>query len=162
MNAKRWKKVVKVSLIRGRVEKVGNVRKHNRFCRIFIPFFSVEIRPNKPFVHSKVDGAVDACMTGSFWAGNSDSFQRRKKSGFVTLPGIPSFHDVFRPFLAGIFTTFSYQLRISETCFQTFSVHSVNGRLCILRSFLPMTESYTFDQNNSSSVGVHPWIFHNN
>jgi hypothetical protein len=50
------------------------------------------------------------------------TFQLRKKSGFVTLPGIPSFHDVFRPFLAGIrmFTTFSYQLRISETLTNAF------------------------------------------
>jgi hypothetical protein len=48
---------------------------------------------------------------------NSDFFQRQKKSECKTLQGIPSFHDVFRPLLAGIinFTTFSYQLQISET-----------------------------------------------
>jgi hypothetical protein len=48
---------------------------------------------------------------------NCDSFQRRKKSEFMRLQGIPSFHDVFRPLLAGIrnFPTFSYQPRISET-----------------------------------------------
>jgi hypothetical protein len=50
---------------------------------------------------------------------SSDSFQRRKKSGFiVTIPGIPSFHDVFRPLLAeGLecLRPFSFQLRISET-----------------------------------------------
>jgi hypothetical protein len=49
---------VKVSLLRGRLEFYDPfVRKHNRFCRI--PFFSVEIRPKKRFVHSRVDGAVD-------------------------------------------------------------------------------------------------------
>jgi hypothetical protein len=47
----------------------------------------------------------------------------------MTRQGIPSFHDVFRPLLAGIInvTTFSYQLRISETLnnsFPTFAVHS--------------------------------------
>jgi hypothetical protein len=40
----------------------------------------------------------------------------------MTLRGIPSFHDVFRPLLAGIMnvTTFSYQLRISETLIIVF------------------------------------------
>jgi hypothetical protein len=40
MNAKSWKKVAKVSIIR----KIPFVRKHNGFCRIFIHIFSVEIR----------------------------------------------------------------------------------------------------------------------
>jgi hypothetical protein len=46
-----------------------------------------------------------------------DSLQLWEKSEFVTLQGIPSFNDVFRPLLAVImhFTTFSYQLRIGET-----------------------------------------------
>jgi hypothetical protein len=48
---------------------------------------------------------------------NCDAFKRWKKSEFITLQGIQSFHDVFRPLLAGDwnFPTFSYQLRISET-----------------------------------------------
>jgi hypothetical protein len=57
-------KVVKVSLIRGRVENLWNfiipvVRKHSRYRHIFIPSFSVEIRPSEQFVHSREDGAVD-------------------------------------------------------------------------------------------------------
>jgi hypothetical protein len=53
---------------------------------------------------------------------NSDSFQRRKTAVFVTLPGIPSFHDNFRPLLGGIiiFTTFAHQLLISETLAKVF------------------------------------------
>jgi hypothetical protein len=51
--------------------------------------------------------------------------------GFVSLPCIPPFHDVFRPLLAGIriLTTFSCQLRISETptnFFRHFAVQSVS------------------------------------
>jgi lambda repressor-like predicted transcriptional regulator len=53
-----------------------------------------------------------------------------KKSGFVTLLGIPSFHDVFRPLLAGIrmFTTFCFQLRKSETLANVFRLFAVQSQ----------------------------------
>jgi hypothetical protein len=52
----------------------------------------------------------------------------------MTLQGIPSFHDVFQPLLAGIrnITNFSSQLRISETLnnsFPTFAVHCVTNHV---------------------------------
>jgi hypothetical protein len=50
-----------------------------------------------------------------------DSFKRWKKSEFMTLQGIPSFRDVFRPLLAGI-----------SNSFPTFAVHSVSCYIIIL------------------------------
>jgi hypothetical protein len=65
-----------------------------------------------------VDGAVDKFyqdrvnLRGVFI--HSDSFQRRKKSGFVTLAGIPSFRDVFRPLLAGDWNIYAIFLPIAD------------------------------------------------
>jgi hypothetical protein len=56
---------------------------------------------------------------------NSDPFQWRKMSGFVTLPGIPSFHDVFRPLLAGDYNFYDLFLPIayySETLTNFFGL----------------------------------------
>jgi hypothetical protein len=58
---------------------------------------------------------------------NSDSFQRRKKSGFVALPGIPSFHDAFRPLLSGDYNCYVIFLPTADQWDSSkgFVVHSV-------------------------------------
>jgi hypothetical protein len=80
------------------------VRKHNRFCRIYIQSFPVEIRPNKQFViegwwRSRRNSMQDL---GDLKGGIKNYSFRRKRTGFITLQGIPSSHDDFRPLLAGI------------------------------------------------------------
>jgi hypothetical protein len=63
--------------------------------------------------------------------------KQREKVGIHDASGIPSFHDVFRPLLAGIinFSTFSCQLQISETWTNVFRlllfrVSGPGGRSC--------------------------------
>jgi hypothetical protein len=110
------------------VEKIGILSsvlvESNAFCRI--QSFSVEIRPNLQFVHSTVDGAVDLILSIYLRGGkNSDSFQRRKKSGFVINPSGDSILPRCFPTSASgaeNFTTFSHQPRISETLINGFRI----------------------------------------
>jgi hypothetical protein len=94
-------KVGKVSLIRGRVEKIGIflLLENNRFCRIFVQSFSTLI--NCLCIRGCSRYSMQDRVVLRWGINNSVSFQRRNNSGFVTLPVIPSFHDVFRTLLAG-------------------------------------------------------------
>jgi hypothetical protein len=56
MNAKGWKKSYKSLANPGSGGKGWNFMDSTVF---FIQSFSVEIRPKKQFVHSRIDGAVD-------------------------------------------------------------------------------------------------------